>query len=153
MSLAYQHSKVSFFFLSHMVSHPMDCTVSSLYCRMSNKGPPVLETIIMSIWEMGNAYMGNVWWPSFFYHIGLHTALNILVEEQSWGKFCPICRETWCSGDSSGGDVSKQDNEEMLLWGPGGVQVGTFGAGFQQDQLSHGADPLSWDPAHAKSSS
>lgn len=30
----------------------------------------------------------------------------------------------------------------MLLWGPGGVQVGTVGAGFQQDQLSHGADPL-----------
>lgn len=149
MSLAYQHSKVFFFFKSH------GFPPNGLHCEF-----PVLQNVKQRTSSTGNnhhVYMGNgeqsVWWPSFFYHIGLHTALNIPVEEQSWGKFCPICRETWCSDDSSGGDVPKQENEGMLLWGPGGVQVGTAGAGFQQDQLGHGADPLPWDPAHAKSSS
>lgn len=121
---------------------------------------PVLQNVKQRTPSNGNNHpmVGNeeqyVWSPSLFYHIWLHTASNILVEEQSWGKFYPICREAWCSGDRSGGEVSKQDNEEMLLQGPctGGVQVGTVGAGFQQDQHSHEADALPSDPAHTKTS-
>lgn len=39
----------------------------------------------------------------------------------------------------------------MFLWGPcPWCQVGKVGAGFQQDQLSHGTDPLVCDLTHDK---
>lgn len=146
MSLAYQHSKVFSFF--KVTWFPTQWIALWIPCiaECQTKDP--------QYWKQSSRVYAKWGTICLITLLLLPYLTSYSVKYPGWraisGKILPYLQgDARCSDDSSGRDVSEQDNEEMLLQGPcpGGVQVGTVGAGFQQDQLSHGADPACAKPS------